>query len=78
MITRLCVSIAFMDERMTWRICSGPRNCIKNPVNHAILCIEMGGPSFFLIMVQTIMSWNERSFRDIVEHMHRMKITYFT
>jgi len=47
-------------------------------VNHAILFIEMGGPTFILIMVQNIMSLNERSFSDRIEHMHRMKITYFT
>jgi len=47
-------------------------------VNHAILFIEMGGPTFILIMVQNIMSLNERSFSDRIEHMHRMRITYFT
>jgi hypothetical protein len=45
---------------------------------HAIPVIEMGGPTFFLIMAQTIMSLTEKSIRGVVQRIHKMKITDFT
>jgi len=37
----------------------------------------MGGPDFFLIMAQTIMSLTEKSIRGVVQPIHKMKITNF-
>jgi len=37
----------------------------------------MGGPTFFLIMAQTIMSLTEKSIRGVVQHIHKMKIMDF-
>jgi len=42
---------------------------------HAIPVIELDGPTFFLIMAQTIMSLTEKSIRGVVQW---MKITDFT
>ena len=44
----------------------------------AIPVIEMGGPTFFLIMTQTIMLLTEKSIRGVVQCIHKMKITDFT
>jgi len=37
----------------------------------------MGGPTFFLIMAQTIMLLTEKSIRGVVQRIHKMKITDF-